>query len=81
MTVQDNSMDSTDLGTYISIGKGFENPPHIFTDPKFVETLTNSDTGNDSETEGPQIPFIEDYCKTCIYKWPKMHMQTWFRLG
>ena len=63
-----NSM-STDLGTYIPIGKRMGYLPKIFTDPKAAETLINSDKGKDSETENPQIPFIRDYCRTCISKW------------
>ena len=46
-------------------------PPKIFNNPKVAETMTHSDTGNDSEVEiPPHIPFIGDYCKTCISKWP-----------
>ena len=45
--------------------------PKLFTDPESAETLINSDMGNDSETENPHIPFIGDYCGTCISKWPR----------
>ena len=48
---------STDLGMYISMGKGIGYPQKFFTDPKAAETLINSDTGSVSETENPQIPF------------------------
>ena len=65
-----NSMDSTDLGMDIPTGKGLDYPPLIFTDTKIAESLTNSDTG-DSETEGPQVEFLGEYCRTCITKWPK----------
>ena len=65
-----NSM-STDSGTYIPTCKGMGYLPKIFTDPKAAETLINSDTGNDSETENSQIPFLGDYCSTCINKWPR----------
>ena len=64
-----DSIDSTDLGTYISTGKGLDYPPLIFTDPKVAANLTDSDA-RDSETEGPQIDFIGEYCKVCISKWP-----------
>ena len=52
-----NSVDSTDSGTFIPKGKGLNNPPHIYTDPKIAATLTHSDTG-DSTTEGFQVAFI-----------------------
>ena len=55
-------MDSTDLGA--------DHPTLIFTDPEVAEKLTSSDTG-DSETEGPQISFIGEYCRTCISKWSR----------
>ena len=32
--------------------------------------VTHSDTGNDSEVKiPPHMPYIGDYCKTCISKW------------
>ena len=65
-----NSKDSTDSGTDIPMCKGLGYPPLIFTDPEVAEKLTNSDTGH-SETEGPQIPSIGDYCRTCISKWSR----------
>ena len=82
MLCHDNSNDehkipisnstSTDSGTYIPTGKGMGYPPKIFTYPKVAETVTHSNTGNDSEVEiPPHIPFIGDYCKACISKWPK----------
>ena len=62
----------TNSGTYIPTGKGMGYPPKSFTNPKVSETITHSDTGNDSEVEiPPHIPFIGDYCKTCISKWPR----------
>ena len=42
--------------------KDLATPPLIFTDPKIAEKLTISDTG-DSETEGPQVDFIGEYCR------------------
>ena len=42
--------------------------PLIYTDPKIAENLTQSDNG-DSETEGPQVDFIGEYCGMCITKW------------
>ena len=57
---------STDAGTYIPnrLGKGY--PPKVFTDPKYSAAQT--DTDNDSETDQLHIPFLGDYCQTCISK-------------
>ena len=62
---------STDSGTYIPTGKGIGILLKFLLTINIAETMTHSDTRNDSETEPPQIPFIGDYCKTCISKWPK----------
>ena len=48
-------------------GKGYT--PKIFTDQKC--TATQTDTDNDSETDQPHIPFLGDYCQTCISKWSR----------
>ena len=58
---------STDSSKYIpnSYRKGY--PPKIFTDPKY--SVAQTDTDNDSETDHPHIPFLGDYCWTCISKW------------
>ena len=53
------------------MGKGMGYLLKFFTDPKAAETLINSDTGDDSETENPHISFIGDCCSACINKWPR----------
>ena len=62
---------STDLGTYIPNGKGIWYHPKVITDSKYVTTVTQTDTENNSETDPPQIPFLGDYCETCISKWSR----------
>ena len=66
-----DSVESTDLGTYIPTGKGLGYPPLTFTDPEVAANLTNSDT-RDSVTEGPQISnYVGNYCGACATKWPR----------
>ena len=57
---------STDSGMYIpnSYRKGYSSK--IFTDPKY--SVAQTDTDNYSETDQPNIPFLGDYCQTCISK-------------
>ena len=53
-----DSVESTDSGTYLRTGKGFDYPPVIFIDPEYAANLP------DSETEGPQIIIWENIVKT-----------------
>ena len=52
---QTDSVESTNSGTCIHVGKGLGYPPLIFTDPDFAAILP------DSETEGPQTELIGKY--------------------
>ena len=65
-----DSVETTDSGTCILTGKGFNYPPLIFTDPEHAANIPDSDI--DSVTEGPQISsYVGNYCEDCVTKWPR----------
>ena len=65
-----DSVESTDSGTYIPTGKGFDYPPLIFTDPEHVANIPDCDI--DSVTERPRISnYVGDYCEDCVPEWPR----------
>ena len=65
-----DSVKSTDSGTCIPTGKGFNYPPLIFTDPEHAANIPDRDI--DSITEGPQISsYVGSYCEDCVTKWPR----------
>ena len=61
--------NTTDSGTYVPNGYGKGYLPKLFTDTKYSAAQT--DTDNDSETDQLHIPFLGDYCQTCISKWSR----------
>ena len=68
--MKNDSVKSTDSGTYVPTDKGFGYPPLIFTDPEFATKLPDRDT--DSVTEGHQISrYVGNYCEDCVTKWPR----------
>ena len=61
------TVESTDSGMCIPIGKGYSYPPLIFTDPEHTANIPDSDI--DSVTERPQLSsYVGDYCADHVTK-------------